>query len=69
MTQSSTGAHVATMIRQNVTAQLNNIRTRPSVAPATARCRSNLHGWVFDLQSGRLEVLDSKTSALRPLAD
>ncbi|KAK43516.1 carbonic anhydrase [Caballeronia jiangsuensis] len=62
-------AHVDAMIRLNVIAQLNNIRTHPSVALATAQSRLRLHGWVFDIQSGRLDVLDLENGTFSPLLD
>ncbi|TSB31742.1 carbonic anhydrase [Streptomyces sp. NBC_01525] len=52
---------VAALVWANVSAQLRNLATHPSVARALAERRLTLHGWVFDIASGtvdRLETLD-----------
>jgi carbonic anhydrase len=41
------------LVRQNVIAQLDNIRTHPSVALALAQHRLNLHGWCTTSKKGR----------------
>ncbi|HTD04184.1 carbonic anhydrase [Undibacterium sp.] len=46
------------LVRDNVIAQLANIRTHPSVALAISQHRLNLHGWVYDIASGDMQVLD-----------
>ncbi|OFA05893.1 carbonic anhydrase [Duganella sp. HH101] len=57
------------MVRANVIAQLNNIRTHPSVALGIAQKRLNLHGWVYDIESGSLDALDESTGRFVPLAE
>lgn len=59
---------IAGMVRENVIAQLNNIRTHPSVALALAQGRLTLHGWVYDIESGSIDALDA-TNTFVPLAD
>ncbi|MEV5509722.1 carbonic anhydrase [Streptomyces orinoci] len=49
---------VDTPVRQNVLAQLANLATHPSVARALAQKKVTLHGWVFDIPTGRVEALD-----------
>ncbi|WP_330451305.1 MULTISPECIES: carbonic anhydrase [unclassified Streptomyces] len=49
---------VGALVRQNVSAQLANLATHPSVAQALAEKRLTLHGWVFDIPTGRVEALD-----------
>ncbi|MFF8430410.1 carbonic anhydrase [Streptomyces sp. NPDC016566] len=49
----------AALVRQNVHAQLANLATHPSVARALAEDRVTLHGWVFDIGTGRVERLDA----------
>ncbi|MFF9479582.1 carbonic anhydrase [Streptomyces sp. NPDC014733] len=54
-------ADVEALVWANVSAQLRNLATHPSVARALAERRLTLHGWVFDIASGsvdRLETLD-----------
>ncbi|MEU8891195.1 carbonic anhydrase [Streptomyces sp. NPDC048442] len=62
-----TGDRVAALVRENVLAQLTNLRTHPSVARALARHEVALHGWVYDIGSGRIETLDAATGAAAPL--
>ncbi|MEU3569410.1 carbonic anhydrase [Kitasatospora sp. NPDC036755] len=48
---------VPALVRQNVLAQLANLATHPSVARALAEGRVALHGWVYDIPTGRVEDL------------
>ncbi|TFD69260.1 carbonic anhydrase [Cryobacterium sp. Hb1] len=56
------------MVRGNVIAQLTNIRTHPSVALALDQNRLNLHGWVYDIETGSIDTLDGVTGHFVPLA-
>lgn len=56
------------MVRENVIAQLNNIRTHPSVSLALAQGRLGLHGWVYDIEAGNIDALDFSTNVFVPLA-
>ena len=60
-------ARIDSMVRENVKAQLNNIKTHPSIASAIARGRLNLRGWVYDIESGLVDSLDPKTNQFVPL--
>lgn len=55
------------MVRANVVAQLNNIRTHPSVALAMSQNKLRLHGWVYDIETGLLTTLDQSTGNFVPL--
>lgn len=57
------------LVRQNVIAQLANIRTHPSVALALAQKRLNLHGWVYDIEKGVIDALDGASMNFVALAD
>lgn len=59
---------VNAMVRENVIAQLNNIKTHPSVAVALDQGRLTLHGWVYDIASGGVDALDGNTRRFVPLA-
>ncbi|MEU5218112.1 carbonic anhydrase [Streptomyces sp. NPDC020807] len=48
---------VPALVRENVTAQLANLATHPSVARALAEGTVRLHGWVFDIADGTVEDL------------
>lgn len=52
---------IDSMVRENVIAQLNNLKTHPSVALALAQGRLQLHGWVYDIESGSIDALNSAT--------
>ncbi|MFJ7203994.1 carbonic anhydrase [Streptomyces sp. NPDC098789] len=46
---------VGALIRDNVSAQLANLATHPSVARALAAGTLALHGWVYDIPTGTVE--------------
>jgi carbonic anhydrase len=54
---------------ENVVAQLNNLRTHPSVAAALAGGRLALHGWYFDVSKGQVWALDGESGIFQPLDD
>jgi len=62
------GERIDGMVRENVIAQLNNLRTHPSVAVALAQGRVTLHGWVYDIESGSIDALDAASGKFVPLA-
>lgn len=45
------------MVKENVIAQLHNIKTHPSVAVALRKGTVRLHGWVYDIESGQILAL------------
>jgi carbonic anhydrase len=57
------------MVRENVIAQLSNLRTHPSVRLALEQKKLNLHGWVYDIETGSIEALDGNTSTFVSLVD
>jgi carbonic anhydrase len=46
------------LIAENVLAQLENLRTHPSVAARLARGQMTLHAWIFQISTGRLHAFD-----------
>ena len=62
-------ARLSSMVRENVIAQLANLRTHPSVALALEQGRMNLHGWVYDIEAGCIDALDGATRQFVSLAD
>jgi carbonic anhydrase len=56
-------------VRENVIAQLVNIKTHPSVALALEQGRLNLHGWVYDIETGSIVALDGETNSFVSLAE
>ncbi|PCE32603.1 carbonic anhydrase [Burkholderia ubonensis] len=60
---------VDAMVRENVVAQLANIQTHPSVRLALEEGRVALHGWIYDIESGRIDAFDGATGKFVSLAD
>ncbi|WP_404867959.1 carbonic anhydrase [Kitasatospora griseola] len=48
---------VPALVRENVLAQLANLATHPSVARALNEHKVALHGWVYDIPTGRVDDL------------
>jgi len=63
------GSHVelASLIRGNVVAQLQNLRAQPCVKRAEAEGRLKIHGWYYDILSGRIERYDEPQKKFAPL--
>lgn len=63
------GAHaeLCSLIRGNVVAQLLNLRAQPAVARAIAQGRLAVHGWYYDILSGRIERFDEDARKFVPL--
>src|SRR3984957_3535830 len=60
---------VDSMVRENVIAQLANIKTHPSVRLAIDQGHLALHGWVYDIESGSIDALDGATNRFVSLAE
>jgi carbonic anhydrase len=52
---------------ENVVAQLNHLRTHPSVAAGIARGEISLHGWFVDISAGQMFGLNGETGAFEPI--
>ncbi|ROV65998.1 carbonic anhydrase [Streptomyces globisporus] len=61
--RTSADGDVSALVRQNVLAQLANLVTHPSVANALAQRMVALHGWVFDIPTGRVQDLTAPRAA------
>lgn len=57
------------MVKENVIAQLNNMKTHPSVAVALRKGALRLHGWVYDIESGLIIALTEGGKQFISLAD
>ena len=62
-------ARLHAAVEQNVLAQLDNLRTHPSVAAALAEGRLNLHGWVYTFETGEVHHFDAAQHQFVSLAD
>lgn len=59
---------INSMVRENVIAQLTNLKTHPSVVLALDRGNLRLHGWIYDIATGCIDALDGNTRRFVPLA-
>ncbi|HVN92294.1 MAG TPA: carbonic anhydrase [Terracidiphilus sp.] len=62
-------AELAALIRGNVVAQIANLRAQPAVQQALAEGRLTVHGWYYDILSGRIEEYDEAAKGFAPLVD
>jgi len=61
-------AELAALIRGNVVAQLLNLRAQPAVARAVMEGRLTVHGWYYDILTGRIERYNEEIKRFLPLA-
>jgi carbonic anhydrase len=55
------------LIRGNVIAQLENLKTHPAVAHAIAHQRLAVHGWYYDILTGAIDAYDQRERRFAPL--
>ena len=60
-------AELGSLIRGNVVAQLLNLKVQPAVVRAVSQGRLAVHGWYYDILSGRIERFDEDTKRFVPL--
>jgi carbonic anhydrase len=60
-------ARVRALALENVVAQLNHLRTHPSVAAALAKGSLTLHGWFFEIETCSVLALDGETGKFAPV--
>jgi carbonic anhydrase len=60
-------AELASLIRGNVVAQLINLRAQPPVRNAVSAGRLTVHGWYYDILTGRIEEYDEALKKFEPL--
>jgi carbonic anhydrase len=61
--------HARALALENVVVQLNHLRTHPSVAAALAKGQLRLHGWFFEIETGRLLAYDGELGRFVPFGD
>ena len=62
-------AELCSLIRGNVVAQLVNLKAQPAVAKAVAHGTLSVHGWYYDILSGRIEQYDPANRRFAPLVE
>jgi carbonic anhydrase len=60
---------IASLVDENVLAQLDNLRTLPCVAAKLKTGALGIHGWVYDIGSGHFRVWDETEAHWRPIAE
>jgi len=58
---------LCSLIRGNVVAQLLNLRAQPAVARAVMEGSLAVHGWYYDILSGKIERYDEEMRRFLPL--
>jgi carbonic anhydrase len=58
---------VMELARQNVLAQMDNLKTHPSVAAAIVKRGLQLHGWVYQIEHGEIHAWSPANHAFVPL--
>jgi carbonic anhydrase len=62
-------AELASLIRGNVVAQLMNLHAQPAVARAIAGGQLIIHGWYYDIMTGRIEEYDEELKRFVPFGE
>ena len=62
-------AELTALIRGNVAAQLMNLHAQPPVVRAIGEGRLSVHGWYYDILTGRIEQYDEKLKKFAPLVE
>lgn len=60
---------VHALAMENVIAQIQHLRTHPSVAAALARGELSLHGWFFEIESGTILAFDGASREFVSVSD
>jgi carbonic anhydrase len=55
------------LTQENVVAQLDHLRTHPSVAARLARGRITLHAWVYHIHTGHVDIFDAHRGGFVPI--
>lgn len=57
------------LTEENVVAQLDHLRTHPSVASRLACGQLFIHGWVYDIETSEIKAYDAQEGAFRLIGD
>jgi carbonic anhydrase len=55
------------LVRENVLTQLDNLLTHPAVSDAILNKQLRVHGWVYDIGTGRVDNYDARIQQFVPL--
>ena len=62
------GESMKVLTEENVIAQLQHLRTHPSVASRMANGQLFIHGWIYNIETSEIRAYDADQSAFRPLS-
>jgi carbonic anhydrase len=65
----SESAKLHVLTEENVVAQLDHLRTHPSVAARLANGRIQLHGWIYNIRAGEVHAWDAHRARYVPLEE
>lgn len=54
---------------ENAATQLTPLRTHPRVVAHVAAGKLDLHGWLFDIESGTLSAMGGESGSFLPIED
>ncbi len=60
---------LAVLTEENVVAQLDHLRTHPSVAARLASGQLFIHGWVYDIETSVIKAYDAEQGRFRAIGD
>ncbi|QPG04916.1 carbonic anhydrase [Salinimonas marina] len=62
-------AQLKAVTEENVLQQIQHLKTHPSVAAKLATGKLQLHGWVYDIETGDVLCFNDKTNGFAPMAE
>lgn len=62
-------AKMRMLLEQNVILQLQHLKTHPTVAAALAQRAVTLHGWVYDIKTGKVSAYDETSQSWLPVEE
>lgn len=57
------------LTEENVVAQLDHLRTHPSVAARLARGQLGIHGWIYDIETASIKAYSAELRRFVPLSE
>lgn len=64
-----TADHLEHITAENVVLQMQHLRTHPAVAAKLATKQIELHGWLYDIETGDVLVYNDGSSAFEPMEE
>lgn len=59
--------HLPEVTKQNIVLQLQHLKTHPAVFAKLSSQEIKIHGWVYDIKSGKVEVFDETSQSFTEL--